>query len=137
MKKTIGLFAVGMFLLIALISLSSAAYYGGYYDPYYGGSYDAYYSYNVRTTGSYYGPKTTTATSYDKVSTRYWNGNSWVDRTTYVKEKVQTPYGYGYYPGYNSNRYYGGYYDYGGYNYGNYYGNDYGNYYNYPRVSYW
>jgi len=147
MKKAVGMFALGMFFLIALMSFSSAAYYGGYFNPYYGGgNYDASYSYNTRTSGSYYGPQMTTTTQRGKVSESYWNGYSWVDRTAYVTEKVQTPQygGYGYYPGYNSNRNYGGYYDYGGYNYGNYnYGNYYGNFYpdyygyNYPRVSYW
>lgn len=121
MKKAASLFALGMLFSIALMSFSSA-YYGGYFDSYYGGNYDSYHSYTVKTSGSYYGPKTTTATNYGKVSESYWNGRSWVDRTTYVKEKVETPdcYYSGCYPGYNSNRYYGGNYGYGNYRYGNY-----------------
>ena len=131
MKKTIGMFALGMFCLIALAGFSSA-YYGGYYDPYYGqGNYDSYHSYTTRTNGGYYGPRTTTTTNYDKVSAKYWDGYSWVDRTTYTREKRESPQyaSYGYYQGYNSNRYYGAY-NYPSYDYRNY-----GNY--YPRTSYW
>jgi len=136
MRKIIGLFVFGIFFLIALASFSSAYYYGGYYDPYYGGIYDSQYSYNVKTSGSYYGPRTTTATKYDKVSVKYWNGRSWVDRTTYVKEKVETPHGYGYHPRYSNYRYYGGYYDYdyGRQRYGNYV--DCISYYDCPKASY-
>jgi hypothetical protein len=131
--KTIGLFALGMLFLIALASFSSAYHYGGYYDPYYGrGNYDSYHSYTTRTQGGYYGPRTTTSTNYDKVSERYWDGRSWVDRTTYTRVNRETPdcYYYGCYPGYQNSYYYGGY------DYPNYNNRYYGNYY-YPRSSYW
>lgn len=133
MKKAIGMLALGMLFLIALTSFSSAYYYGGYYDPYYGGgNYDSYHSYTTRTKGSYYGPKITTTTNYDKVSARYWDGSSWVDKTTYSKVKRETPDCYyggcGYYPGYRPN-YYGAYY------YPDYDNRYYD--YNYPRTRYW
>lgn len=133
MRKAIGLFALSMFFLIALASLSSAYYYGGYYDPYYGrGDYDSYYSFTERTSGGYYGPRRTTTTEYDKVSEKYWDGYDWVDRTYYVREKRESPYGYGgygYYPGYHQRNYYGAY-DYPSYGY-----RSYG--YDYPRSRYW
>jgi hypothetical protein len=135
MKKTIGMFVLGLFALITLAGFSSAAYYGGYYDSYYGqGDFDAYHSYTSRTSGGYYGPRTTTTTNYDKVSEAYWDGRSWVDRTTYTKVQRETPQygGYGYYPGYQNRANYYGAYNYPDYNYGNYGGN-----YNYPRTSYW
>lgn len=132
MKKAIGLFVLGMLFSIVLLSLSSAAHYGGYYDPYYGqGDYDAYYSYTSRTQGGYYGPKTTTTSTYDRVSAKYWDGRSWVDKTTYTRVNRETPHysGYGYYPGYQNRNYYGGY----GYpDYDNRYYN-----YDYPRSRYW
>ncbi|MBS3077758.1 hypothetical protein J4233_05840 [Candidatus Pacearchaeota archaeon] len=160
MKKSIGLLVLGMFFLVALISFSSAAYYGGRFDPSYGrDNYDAYHSFTAKTTGSYYGPRTTTTTNYDKVSEKFWDGNSWVDRTSYVTVKRQTPsyptytrgyMGYGNYqsyplsftPSYNNYGNYPMYNSYGN-NYGNYggygnYGSNYGNYnYNNQRTSYW
>ncbi|MFX0211582.1 MAG: hypothetical protein ACFFDT_36730, partial [Candidatus Hodarchaeota archaeon] len=110
MKKALGLFAFGMIVLLGFVSLSSAlTYYGGYFDPYYGaGDYDAYSSYTSRTSGGFYGPRTTTTTAYDKVSEKFMNPNGkWVDRTTYVREKVESPYYYSS-GGYYNQPYYGG-----------------------------
>ncbi|MFH1802480.1 MAG: hypothetical protein ABH864_03435 [archaeon] len=149
MKKAFGMFALGMFFLIALVSLSSATYYGGVFDPYYGqGKYDSYSSYSTRTEGSYYGPKVTTTKSYDTITEKFRDSNGdWVDRKYYVREKRESL------PQYDSCGY-GGYGCYGGYGYGGYQGyyqpsyNNYNTYnypdynyrnynYNYPRTQYW
>lgn len=134
MKKTFGMIALGMFLLIALTSFSSAAYYGGYYSSNYGaGDYNAYHSFSTKTSGAYYGPRTTTTTNYDRVNEKYWDGYDWVDRTVYVRETRESPQyysGYYYAPSYSYSRFDNPQRSYFQPNYG--YQDNY-----YPRTSYW
>ncbi|MBU0760392.1 MAG: hypothetical protein KJ600_02700 [Nanoarchaeota archaeon] len=110
MSKKIFAFAfAGLFLLVAFSSFSSAAYYGGYFNPnqgygYGNDYYDSYSSWSSRTSG-YGGFVTTKTTNYDRVNEKYWDGHDFVERTTYVQEKRETPQ----YGGYGSNYGYGGY----------------------------
>ncbi len=123
-KKLFELVFVGAVLLVVFSNFSSAYYpsftpqyytfgnnYGNYYGNYYGGYgnyYDDYSSHTSHTSG--YGPYVTTkTTNYNRLNEQYWNGYSWVDRTTYVRETRESPqyYNHGYYD-------YGDYYD--GYN---------------------
>lgn len=74
MKKLFALTFVTLFTLSMFASLSSAFYYGN--DDYTRRTYYSTYENNgyIRTT------------NYDRTSESYWDGNEWVDRTTYVRE---------------------------------------------------
>lgn len=97
-KKVLFLFGFAALFLLLSLSFSSAAYYGGYYRNNYGGGYGYGDDYTRRTYSSTYERngyfKTT---DYGRTSERYWSGDSWVTRTSYIKETRESPnYGYGY-----------------------------------------
>lgn len=127
MAKKLVLFGIAALFLLLTLSFSSAAYYGGYYgygDDYTRRSYSSTYERN-----GYY-----RTTDYDRTNLRYWDGRSWVERTSYVKETRESPnYGYGYYGPYGGGSPYPWYTKYYTYQYPsrNY------NYRYYPQYSYY
>lgn len=127
MNKKIFTFALaGFVLLLALSALSSA--YSNYHDndydrDYRGYRYGGYSPYEDYDRVDYHYSRDNgnmiKSTDYQRTTEKYWNGRSWVDRTVYVRETRETPYGYGYYqPSYRTNYRYGD----------NYYRSDFGNY---------
>lgn len=107
-KLLVGIFAT--FVLALMLSSFASAYYYNYYPSgnYGGDNYDSFSYHSARVSGS--GPYVTARTTdYDRTTQKYWDGNSWVDRTVYVRETRETPsypsYGYqpsGYYGNYNN-----------------------------------
>jgi len=95
MRKIFGVLIAAMLFLTLFATLGSAYYYN---DDYSRRTYASTYERN-----GYF-----RATNYDRVSEKYWNGNSWVTRTSYIRETRESP-SYGFYSGrpQGSNNFYG------------------------------